>query len=153
MGYYMRYLFEGEQKVTLEEIEAVLKKIDDQYAFLGWVNNKNGAEIQYQKAAYGTIELERFEGEASDKEIQETIEKVELIKGWFTRAAKSHVIRFLKQVRVRIVVRVLWGGRETEETLGKLDPLWEWLTAKYAGLLQVDGEGFYDKRKLILKMK
>ena len=79
------------------------------------------------------------------------IEDVESVKGWFVRKPKQRVLAFLKQIKVRIVVQVLWGGREGEDTLEKLDPLWEWLMTNYKGLLYVDGEGFYEGKMLILK--
>lgn len=80
------------------------------------------------------------------------IEEVELVKGWFVKKPRERVLAFLRQVHVRLVVRVLWGGRGGNETLDRLDPLWEWLMVNYKGLLQADDEGFYEGRKLILKV-
>jgi len=80
------------------------------------------------------------------------IEAVELVKGWFVKKSKERVLAFLKQVKVRIVVQVLDGGREIEETFQKIDPIWEWLMENYKGLLYADGEGFYEGKKLILKV-
>ena len=45
------------------------------------------------------------------------------------------------------------GGREGNETLNRLDPIWEWLMANYKGLPYAEGEGYYEGRKLILKVK
>jgi hypothetical protein len=55
----------------------------------------------------------------------------------------------------RIVERVLEGTRAIvaarfddstalDRKLASLDPLWDWLLKHRSGLLQVDGEGFYD---------
>ena len=76
---------------------------------------------------YGVIGLESLNplppsgysplaGGEFDEEIQEMIEAVELVKGWFVKKSKERVLAFLKQVKVRIVVQVLDGGREIEET-------------------------------------
>jgi hypothetical protein len=46
---------------------------------------------------------------------------------------------------------VLHQGRSNEETLGLLAPLWDWLTTSRRGLVQADGEGFYDQGELILE--
>jgi len=40
--------------------------------------------------------------------------------------------------------------RTAEQTLELLSPLWEWLLANRRGLIQADGEGFYDGQHLIL---
>ncbi len=53
--------------------------------------------------------------------------------------------------KAMFVIRVLWQGREAEETLDKIVPLWDWLFENYSGLLQADGEGYYDKEQKILK--
>ena len=150
MGYYMRYLFEGEPEVQLDALEAALKKIDGGYAFVDWANDGRSAEIRYNDEVYGAFDLEMIED--GDEEIQEMIEEVESAKGWFVKKPKERVLAFLRQVRVRLVVRVLWGGREGNETLDRLDPIWEWLMANYKGLLYADGEGFYEGKKLRLKV-
>jgi hypothetical protein len=36
--------------------------------------------------------------------------------------------------------------------LGLLSPLWDWLLANRSGLIQADGEGFYEGRNLILEL-
>ena len=52
-----------------------------------------------------------------------------------------------------VAVRVLDQGREPEETLAKLDPLWQWLLANREGLLQAEGEGYYGATGLILQVE
>ena len=153
MGYYMRYLFEGEPEVRLDALEAAIKEIDEGYAFVDWENDGRSAEIRYKDEVYGAFDLEYIKGDGADDETQEMIEEVEAVTGWFIKKPKERVLTFLQQVKVRLVVRVLWGGREGNETLDRLDPIWEWLMANYKGLLQADDEGFYEGRKMILKMK
>ena len=150
MSYYMRCFFEGQPEVKLDALEAALKKIDAGYAFVDWENDGRSAEIRYNDEVCGAFDLEMIEDE--DEEMQEMIEEVESVKGWFVKKPKERVLAFLRQVRVRLVVRVLWGGREGNETLERLDPIWEWLMANYKGLLYAEGEGFYEGKKLILKV-
>ena len=50
-----------------------------------------------------------------------------------------------------VAVRVLWRGREPDETLDMLSPLWEWLFANRTGILQADDEGWYHGPDLILE--
>jgi hypothetical protein len=57
----------------------------------------------------------------------------------------------LGSVTAIVAARVLWQGRSAEEALDLLGPLWDWLTASRHGLVQADGEGFYDQGELILE--
>ena len=57
----------------------------------------------------------------------------------------------LKNARRIVSVRVLVQDRESEETLAGIQPLWNWLFATRGGLLQADGEGYYDANGLILE--
>jgi hypothetical protein len=57
----------------------------------------------------------------------------------------------LANVKAMVVVEAFWQGEESEATLAKLDPLWDWLFAHYNGLSQADNEGFYDQSGLILE--
>ncbi len=58
--------------------------------------------------------------------------------------------RLLQEAQATVAVRVLSQGRETGATLEKIDPLWDWLFDEYRGLLQADGEGYYDANGQIL---
>jgi hypothetical protein len=37
--------------------------------------------------------------------------------------------------------------------LKAIDPLWRWLHANRRGLLQADGEGYYDAKGLVLELE
>ena len=150
MGYYMRYLFEGEAAVDLRSLEASIGEAG--YTFDRWENDDSSVEIHYQGEVLAELELEHLESGGEDEEIQELIEDVESIKGLFKGKSKKRVLAFLRQVQVRLVVRVLWGGRDGDETLDRLDPIWRWLMSNYSGLLQADDQGYFDRnRKLILE--
>lgn len=71
-------------------------------------------------------------------------------EGVVGREGHERVLEVLTRVREMIAVQVLFGGRDIESTLTRLDPLWEWLFAHRRGLLQADGEGFYDATGLVL---
>ena len=55
--------------------------------------------------------------------------------------------------RSLVAVQVLWDGEEADAALALLDPLWAWLFRERPGLLQADGEGFYDSERLILRVE
>jgi len=66
---------------------------------------------------------------------------------------KDRVEAVLRTAQRQVFVRVLSGGRDIETTLSRLDVLWDWLFAHRSGLLQADGEGFYEDEDLILATK
>jgi hypothetical protein len=75
------------------------------------------------------------------------LEEVEESEG----EGKTKVKRALEQAKAIVALQVLWQGCGTEETMEKLEPLWEWLFANRQGLLQADAEGYYDSSGLILE--
>jgi hypothetical protein len=64
---------------------------------------------------------------------------------------RKRVEKVLKTAKRTIAVQVLSQGRESEETLSGIDPLWRWLFLTRKGLLHADGEGYYDEDDLILE--
>ena len=42
---------------------------------------------------------------------------------------------------------------DAEETLDALGPLWSWLQENRRGMLQADGEGYYDVNGLVLEVE
>jgi hypothetical protein len=65
--------------------------------------------------------------------------------------AEMRVREVLVAARALVVIEAFWQGEDAESTLAKIDPLWDWLFANYAGLSQADSEGFYDQSGLILE--
>ena len=65
-------------------------------------------------------------------------------------AAGQAVAARLESVTAILAVRVLSQKRTAEQTLSLLDTLWHWLQAHRRGLVQADGEGFYEGQRLIL---
>ena len=147
MGYYMRFIFDGDNEISMAGIEVGLKSIDSNYNFAEWDQERESAELFHGNELYGEIEINRIGGELMDEEIEELIEDVEDAVG----GDKDGVLQVLTNSKAMFVIRVLWQGRETEDTLEMIDPLWEWLFTKYKGLLQADGEGYYNKSEQILK--
>jgi hypothetical protein len=59
----------------------------------------------------------------------------------------------LRSAQAIIAAQVLFGTGETEMTLSRLDPLWAWLFCNRDGLLQADGEGYYDAHGVVLQVE
>ena len=105
--------------------------------------------LTYKGDIYGQIVVNRAGDGIFNEEIEELRELVEEVEG----EKKSEVLSVLAQAKAIVIVRVLWQGRESEETLEKIDPLWQWLLANRKGLMQAEGEGYYDASGLILEVE
>ncbi len=141
----MSYIVADERELSLDTLEAALQEIDPAYG----IANRHAepaqcGELRHGTGLYGIIQIDQ---PPSDEVIEEFREDVEDSTG----RKKRSVLNVLERARAIVVVQVLGQGRDTEATLQKIDPLWDWLFANRKGLLHADGEGFYDRSGLILR--
>ncbi|MDC0935462.1 hypothetical protein OAS39_04175 [Pirellulales bacterium] len=141
MGYYMRFIVEDDTPLTLEVVDSALKTYDAQYAI------RDGG-LYFEEDIYGEIEINKHGEELCNAELQELREFVEDA----AVGQQDRVLENLREAKCMVVLRVLSQGRDTDSTLKVLDPLWEWLFTYRRGLLQADGEGYYDVDGLILNV-
>lgn len=142
MGYYMRYISTDEQEISLNDLEAALKLLDSSYTISDGI-------IQYGEDLYGEIEINPRGSELCDEELDELQDFLENTKS----EQKERVVETLRKATAIIALRVLFQGRNPEQTLEKLDPIWQWLFTNSSGLMQADDEGYYDKAGLILSVE
>jgi hypothetical protein len=142
MGYYMRYFLTGPNLPALAMMEAVLKTINPAYAL-------DANSLTFNGERYAQIEIMTPVDSLFQEEIDEFRVEIAHRRG---RRRKT-VLDTLNTARAVIAAQVLFQDRPIEQTLAKLDPLWEWLFVQYPGLLQVDGEGFYTQTGLILTLE
>jgi len=147
MGYYMRYIITDDREVNLNILEMALKIVSPLFSIQR--SKGESGELRFGNEVYGNLEINGLGDELFGSEVEELVEEVREAE----TGEKQTVLDTLKAAKSIIAVQVLWGGRKTDETLGKLDPLWNWLLANRKGLVQADGEGYYEKRKLILRIE
>jgi hypothetical protein len=140
MAYYLRFLCEDDRPLVLKEILSGLRNTDPRFQLDRHGRLTRGGELlaQLDLSCAGD---ELFEAEVG--ELQELARQ-----GGPDGAA---IARRLESVTAVLAVGVLWQEREAERTLGLLSPLWDWLLANRRGLIQADGEGFYEGQNLILE--
>jgi hypothetical protein len=68
-------------------------------------------------------------------------------------SGRKRVLETLRGARQIVAVEALFGDGEVEATLVHVDPLWRWLFANRAGLVQADGEGYYELERRILRVR
>ena len=123
MGYFMRYIVTGSGEINLEVLETALKHANPLYSIQR--SKASHGELRFGNETYGTVEFSVLGDQLFSSELEELTQEVEEAE---TRA-KQTVLNALKAAQSIIAVQVLWGSRKTEETLSKLDPLWNWLLA------------------------
>ena len=146
MGYYMRFVVTDDGDVSLSKINAGLKQIDAAYLVEFDSDADDAGHLTHGGDTYGALEINRRGDGLFDQEIDELKQLLEASEG----ERKPEVSQVLSDAKVIIALQVLQQGRATdEETLARVDPLWEWLFANYKGLMQADAEGYYDASGLV----
>lgn len=141
MGFYMRFVLINENKTTFRQIARGLKKIDPKYRFEG------EEYFIYDNELYGQVEINHADHSFFHDDISLLKEKV------FSHSEHTNATRILsvlEQATAIFFVNVVWSGSNTEDTLSKFEPLWEWFFANREGILYVDENGFYDKDGILL---
>ena len=141
----MRYIVTDEQPVSLEDIGKAFAKAGVEYDVDG---EETEVTITYQGRPIGHVTLNVPGDGLFEEERDELIEFAE--EG--NEAQKRRVIDMLRAAREIVAVQVLFGDGDTDSTLDRLSPLWTWLQSNRRGLVQADGEGYYDGHDLILPL-
>jgi|ERR1043166_4512682 hypothetical protein len=145
MPYRMRYFDTSDDPLVMKDIEAAMKQEDPAYRLDIFEDSESPlADLYLRDAVYAQIEINQ---PAVDEEIREMLDFLLHTEG----NGRKRVEKVLKTAKRTIAVQVLWQGRESEETLAGIDPLWKWLFLTRKGLLHADGEGYYDEDDLILE--
>ena len=144
----MRFVVVDERDVSLTILESALKQTDAAYLIERDEESDSEGALTYNSIIYGQIEVNRSGDGIFDEEVEELKEFAKEAIG----EKKAEVLSVLNEAKAIIAVRVLSQGREDEETLERIDPLWHWLFSNRKGLMHADGEGYYDVVGLVLKV-
>ncbi|MFG6094162.1 hypothetical protein SPB21_02880 [Leptothoe sp. ISB3NOV94-8A] len=148
MGYYMRYIVNEDKEISLGMIETALRRKDPNYSLANQAPTQEYAELLLGTDVYGALAINRRGSELMDEELEELLEDIDNEEV----GDRQRVQHLLQNAHFTVILQVLWQGRGLEATLEKIDPLWEWLFEQYQGLLQADGEGYYDINGQILEV-
>lgn len=144
----MRFVSEDEKPVTTTELRDALLAAGPGYEV---TLDDVSATILHAGAPIAHVEINVPGDGLFDEERDELMEFVADSDG--ERSSKSRVLEALGAARTIVAAQVLFGTGDTETTLSRLDPLWRWLFRHRLGLLQADGEGYYDARGLVLQVE
>lgn len=152
MGYYIRFIFEGDARPDLKAVATLLKAVDSTFkvtASEAQPDDPPGAvygDILFGKDLIGALELRDVNDPGSDEDIQGLLEEIEDIDDDETVSAT------LWNASALLSVQVLWEGDEHSESVRKLNPLWAQLFSAYTGVVQADDEGYYGPDGQILEL-
>lgn len=145
----MRFFIMDRGEISLQSIEEAIRKTDSSYSITNRHADRESGDLYCMNEILGQIEINRSGNDLFEEEIDEFKEFLEDVTG----EGKKEVLKCLKKARATVAVQVLFGDRDAEVVLKKIDPIWQWLFASRKGLCQTDGEGFYDQEGLILKLE
>jgi hypothetical protein len=149
MGYYLRYITTEEDPPTLATLRAAFQEIDGAYRVIPSQADEAGADLFYGELFCGELEINR----AGDDLFDEDLAELRLLVHHARGEQRERVLQVLDQARALVSMSAVWQGGDPEPVLSRIDPLWDWLFPRYAGLLQADGDGFYDENGLVLEMR
>ena len=154
MGYYMRFISTDPRDLTLAVLRAALASLNSAYR----LDDTTGATATGGESAdlffapdthaYGEVEINRPGDGLFD---DERAELLEALPEEGEPDALARVKTVLEGARTIVAVRVLSGGRSSDQAFERIDPLLEWLQTNRTGLLQADSEGYYEGQELILE--
>jgi hypothetical protein len=149
MSYFIRFIQTDKETTTLPLLADWLRSVDPRYTIdeIGGVGeDEEVGMLRYDGVDYAALEIDR----GGDMLADERTELIDEIGGSRRKNARS-VKDIVAGAGLFLVAQVLWGDRKTDETLEKLAPIWEWLLTNRDGLVQADGEGYYDINGMVLK--
>lgn len=145
MSYYMRYIVADGRPVTLADVRRAFAAEEEDYEITG---EGTEANVAFDGRIIAQVTLNVPGDGLFDDERAELLEFAEDGEG----PGKDTVLATLRAARSTVAVQVLFGERDPDETLDALAPLWTWLQENRRGLLQAEGEGYYDADGLILEL-
>ena len=138
LGYYMRFFATGEPSPTLKSVGEILTQAHPDMEF-------TDATLHKQGIPYGALEVNVLGEEMFEEEREEFL--ADLADDDSPAAAR--VRQALHNCQASVVLQVLGGSLEPETVHSLFDILRETLSRESGGLMQADGEGFYDGPNLI----
>ena len=145
----MRFISTDERPLSIETLQQALRETDPKYSieplFPG--AGQESGKLYHGRAFYAVLEiLDSSDGACEDliglrTEVQES-----------GKPGASQVLDSLSGATALVIVEAKWQSRGTDKTLEKIDPLWDWLNSNRRGMVQCDGEGFYDGHEVVLDL-
>lgn len=145
MGDFIRFILTGAENLTLADVERGLKEVDAEFSIYTDSAAPTTGDVLYGSEIYGEVEVNR----AGDQMLREDIEDLREQIAVLQDEGVAIVRQTLDGATGMVALRLSEAGLDDYD---RIDPFWDWLFEHYAGLLQVDEEGYYrgDEQVLFL---
>lgn len=143
MGDFIRFILTGAHDLTLERVERGLKEIDP--AFSIFVNNAapNNGDLVYGSEIYGEIEVNLPDDLVFGEDIIDLRDQL--------AEMDEDTVPAVREALDKASGMIAFGLSEAgHDHYRQIDPFWDWLFDHYAGLLQIDEEGYYTREGQLL---
>lgn len=144
MSYHLRFLVTDPGPLDLDDLVTSLRAANRKYRLE--VREGSGT-LRLGTEVVGDIQLITQDDETFEDQLAELEEAASEGSG----RGEARVADALATVQTIFAVAVS-GQVQGRESLESLDPVWEWLFDSREGLLQADGEGYYDEEGLIFEV-
>ncbi len=134
MSYYVRFF--AESPITLKALSTGIKSINPQYKV-------DGGDLMAGTDVLAEITVDSAGSDLFDEELNARLGAVQQIGGDVAQWVSGRLRGAKSIVAIKVDPAVNWD---------LLAPLWTTLANMATGLMQVDGQGFYDGANLVLRM-
>lgn len=138
MGDFIRFLASTPCSIDFKLIVELLNNDGAAFSILADVSDANTGELLHDGNILAEIEINTdgdaiFEEDISD--LMEVLDETALPQ-------KEAILERLNSAQIMVALQLTEAGHEAYDLI---DPLWDALLGRCAGMLQVDDEGYYDQ--------
>lgn len=148
MGEYWRYFY-TDGVIALSDLETGFRSLDARFALQPDAAADNIADLAYGDDIYAEIEINSPQGELFQDD-------VEMLREQLADAAPDDRGAVERIEAAFANARGLVALRPTDFGIVYFDriaPIWDWLMARWPGLLQIDDDGYYDRAGTVLALE
>lgn len=149
MGYFMRFFITEATPITMSDLVEALSAIDSAFTLIPDPQLADFGVMRYGDDMLAEVEINH----AGEDILEEDRDELRDLLKFSKHDNRDRVLSVIDAVQSAVVLEAYWKEWDSEPVLEKTDLLFDWLFDHYAGLLHMDGEGFFDKETLILPMK
>ena len=143
MGDFIRFILTSSHNLTLEVVENGLKVTDPEFSIVVDQAAPSSGDVLLSGELFGEVELNL----PSDQVFQEDIEDLGDQLTDIPDDEKAAVVQALAAATGMIAFQLAEYGHDNYR---RIDPFWDWLFERYAGVLQIDEEGYYSRDEHLL---
>jgi hypothetical protein len=144
MGDYIRFI-SGDCTLSLRQIEAIFKAVDEAFTFLGDASSPTHCEVYYDSQVLAALDVHHADDDLFEEDIQMLAEQVMATD----EPRKGFVLSRLRAANWLLALELYEAGHIGYD---RIDQVWDMLFEQCSGLLQIDEEGYYDMDGEVLMM-